>query len=154
MNARSKALRLSLIVLTALCVLWRPAQAEEVSININAKAFGQQTSATTTAGETIGGGLLNGTTVGIFAITGFDLDHDLVFLAGTVTFTTHSGTLTVTGSGELNFVTGVFSFTGPVTGTGTLAGATGSLTFDGLQNLSDGSFVQDITGVITVDLAP
>ena len=50
---------------------------------------------------------------------------------------------------------GAFRAAGPVTAaTGKLAGATGDLTFAGVENLSDGSFVEDVTGAIYVDLAP
>jgi hypothetical protein len=37
-----------------------------------------------------------------------------------------------------------------VSGTGRLQDATGTLVFDGLQDLSDGSFIETVTGVITL----
>jgi len=76
-------------------------------------------------------------------------------IAGTVTFTTHQGTLTVSVTGTLNVATGEFSASGPVTdATGKLAGATGELSLEGVEDLTDGSFVEDVTGEICVDLAP
>jgi hypothetical protein len=54
----------------------------------------------------------------------------------------------------------VFFLPGTVTGgTGKLEGATGNITFEGVQNVdffspSFGVFVEDITGVIFVDLSP
>ena len=52
-------------------------------------------------------------------------------------------------------VTGEFSASGPVTdATGKLAGATGTLPFDGVEDLSTGSFVEEVTGLVCVDLAP
>jgi hypothetical protein len=35
-----------------------------------------------------------------------------------------------------------------------LAGATGTLTLRGVENLVDGSFVEDVSGVVCVDLSP
>ncbi len=86
-------------------------------------------------------------------ITGPPSGSDLP-IAGTVTFTTRQATLTVTVTGTFDFVTGVFSASGPVTGaTGKLAGATGNLLLEGVEDLTDGSFVEDVTGAICVDLA-
>jgi hypothetical protein len=72
-----------------------------------------------------------------------------------VEFTTNQGTLTVSVIGTLDTSTGEFSALGPVTGaTGKLAGATGTLNFKGIEDLSNGNFVEDITGNICVNLAP
>jgi len=44
---------------------------------------------------------------------------------------------------------------GPVTAaTGKLAGATGTLVLNGIEDLTSGKFIEDISGLICVDLAP
>ncbi|MBI1790166.1 MAG: hypothetical protein HYR60_21750 [Acidobacteria bacterium] len=121
--------------------------------NINAKGIGQDLGGGMTVADIIGGGLLQGTTAAAFAPTGFPLPF--VTFAGTVTFTTHNGTLTVAITGALNVLTGDFSASGAVIGaTGKLAGASGTLTFVGNENLLTGVFTEDIDGQILVDLAP
>jgi hypothetical protein len=130
-----------------------PAQAAESCHQINAKGVGQDLGNGATVANIIGGGLLQGTTVGNFAITGGAFP--LFTLAGTVKFTTHQATLTVTISGIFDVATGKFSATGPVTGaTGKLADATGDLVLSGIEKLADGNFVEAVTGNICVDLAP
>ena len=121
---------------------------------INAKGAGQDLGGGQTEARVIGGGLLSGRTTAQFAITG---DAFPVFeIEGDVTFQTHEGaTLTVHVTGTFDVSTGEFSASGPVTdATGRLTGATGMLTFIGIQDLVDGTFTEDITGSITVDLAP
>ena len=112
---------------------------------INAKGIGQDLGAGVTQAQIIGGGLLNGTTQGNFAITG---GAPPVFsLAGTVMFTTKQATLTVTVSGTFDVSTGNFAASGPVTAaTGKLAGATGTLMLEGLEDLATGKFVEDVRG--------
>lgn len=128
------------------------AQAEESCHKINAKGIGQDRGGGLTVARVIGGGLLHGTTEGNFVITGFS--GTVASFEGTVEFTTMHGTLTVTVSGTFDVATGEFGASGPVTGaTGKLTGATGSLSLAGTQD-ADGSFVEDITGEICVDLAP
>jgi len=97
--------------------------------------------------------LLHGTTAGNFSVTGGT--GAVLEIAGTVTFTTHQGTVTVTVSGTLDTSTGAFRTSGPVTASsGKLAGATGGLTLEGTENLVSGTFVEDVTGSVCVDLAP
>ena len=72
-----------------------------------------------------------------------------------MTFTTNRGTLTVTVTGTFDVSSGAFVSSGPVTAsTGKLADATGTLTLNGVENLSTGSFTEEVTGNICVDLAP
>ncbi len=145
------------LVLLFLCagslVRVSPAQAAESCHKVNAKGVGQDLGNGTTVANIIGGGLLQGTTAGNFVISGGAFP--VFSIAGTVKFTTNKATLTVTITGSFDVSTGQFSATGPVTeATGKLAGATGSLVLSGLENLADGSFVEDVTGRICVDLAP
>jgi hypothetical protein len=73
---------------------------------------------------------------------------------GSVIFTTRHATLTVTVTGTLELASGEFSASGPVTdATGKLVGATGSLSLDGVQDLTEGTFLEDVTGDVCVDLA-
>jgi hypothetical protein len=120
---------------------------------INAKGEGQDLGGGVTEARIIGGGLLQGSTVGNFAITG---GAPPVFeVAGTVMFTTHQATLTASVTGTFNVMTGEFVTSGPVSAaTGKLAGATGSLVLDGVQDLVTGAFVEDVTGLVCVDLSP
>ena len=70
-------------------------------------------------------------------------------------FTTNNATLTVTVAGTFDVATGEFRASGMVTdATGKLAGATGTLLLEGIQDLSNGRFVETVTGTICVDLAP
>jgi hypothetical protein len=120
---------------------------------INAKGVGQDLGGGATEARIIGGGLLHGTTAGSFVITG--LSGTVASIAGTVTFTTEHATLTVTVTGTFDVATGEFSASGPVTGaTGKLTGATGSLSLEGIEDLSDGTFVEDVSGEICVELGP
>ena len=57
--------------------------------------------------------------------------------------------------GTFDVLSGEFSASGPVTGsTGKLAGATGILTLSGVEDFSDGTFLEDVSGSISVNLAP
>jgi hypothetical protein len=153
MKILGKVIWLCLFAILGALTIDGPAQAEESCHKINAKGVGQDLGGGVTVARVIGGGLLHGTTEGNFIITGFS--GTVASFEGTVEFTTRHGALTVTVSGTLDVATGEFSASGPVTGaTGKLAGATGSLSLAGTQDLSDGSFVEDITGEICVDLAP
>lgn len=129
------------------------ARAAESCHKINAQGVGQDLGGGVTQAQIIGGGLLHGTTEGSFTITGFS--GTVASFEGTVEFTTNHGTLTVTVGGTFDVATGEFSASGPVTdATGKLAGATGSLSLEGVQDLSNGTFVEDVTGTICVYLAP
>ena len=120
---------------------------------INARGVGQDLGDGVTTARIIGGGLLHGTTLGTFVITG--VSGTVASFEGTVTFTTNQATLTVSVAGTLDVATGEFSASGPVTtATGKLAGASGSLSLSGLQDLAAGTFVEEVTGEICVDLAP
>ena len=67
---------------------------------------------------------------------------------------TKQATLTMSVTGPFDVATGSFIASGPVTAaTGKLTGATGTLVFDGLQDLATGKFVEDVNGLICVDLA-
>jgi hypothetical protein len=106
-----------------------------------------------TAARITDGGLLQGTTEGHFVISGGAFP--VFSIEGTVEFTTNKATLTVTVEGTFDVSTGEFSSAGPVTAaTGKLAGATGALLLQGVENLADGTFVEDVTGSICADLAP
>lgn len=120
---------------------------------INARGVGQDLGEGVTTARIVGGGLLHGTTLGTFAITG--VSGTVASFEGTVTFTTNQATLTVSVNGTLDVATGEFSASGPVTAaTGKLAGASGNLSLSGLQDLAAGTFVEEVTGEICVDLAP
>jgi hypothetical protein len=121
--------------------------------SINAKGVGQDLGNGSTEAQIIGGGLLHGTTVGSFVITG--VSGTVASISGTVTVTVNQATLTVTVSGTFDVASGEFSASGPVTdSTGKLSGATGDLSFDGIQDLSAGTFVEDVTGDVCVELQP
>jgi hypothetical protein len=153
MKSQRRIVRLIVFVIVGGLMMVSQAQAAESCHKINAKGVGQDLGGGMTEAQIIGGGLLDGTTEGNFVITGGSFP--LFSIAGTVTFTTHQGTLTVSVAGTFNVATGEFSASGTVTGaTGKLAGATGELSLEGVENLSDGSFVEDVTGEICVDLAP
>jgi hypothetical protein len=153
MKSQGRIARLILFVVLGGPMMVSQPQAAESCHKINAKGVGQDLGGGMTRAQIIGGGLLHGTTKGTFLITGGAFPVFLI--AGTVMFTTHQGTLTVSVEGTFDVTTGEFRASGPVTGaTGKLAGATGELLLEGIENLSDGSFVEDVTGEICVDLAP
>jgi hypothetical protein len=139
---------LLLLVLGALLVVGQ-AQAAETCHTLHAKAVGQDLGGGKTTAQVIGGGLLHGTTVGNFAITG--MSGSVASIEGTVTFTTKDGTLTVALMGTFDPANGTFSAAGPINpaaSTGRLASSTGTLTFDGVEDLKTGRFVETITGTI------
>jgi hypothetical protein len=153
MNSQGRIVRLTLFVLLGSLMMVSPAQTAVSCHKINAKGVGQDLDGGNTQAQIIGGGLLHGTTEAHFEITGGAFP--VFAIAGMVTFTTHQGSLTVSVVGTFNVATGDFSASGPVTGaTGKLAGATGELSLEGLENLADGTFLEDVTGEICVDLAP
>jgi len=153
MKTRRRVVVLFLFVVVGTLMTVSEARAAASCHRINAKGVGQDLGGGVTEADIIGGGLLQGTTVGNFVISA---GSGTVFtIAGTVVFTTNQATLTVSVAGIFDVATGEFSASGPVTGaTGKLAGATGELRLEGIENLSDGSFVEDVTGEICVDLAP
>lgn len=139
--------------LTTMMLLATPVAAAESCHKINAKGVGQDLGNGVTVAQIRGGGLLQGTTRGEFAIG--DITGTEAAFVGTVVFTTRRSTLTVTVAGALDLATGAFTATGPVTdATGKLAGATGELTLAGVQDFATGTFVEDVTGRICVDLSP
>ena len=153
MKTLRKLVDLFLVIVAASLIVASSAHAAVSCHKINAKGAGQDLGGGVTEAQIIGGGLLHGTTVGSFAITGGS--PPVLSIAGTVTFTTRQGTLTVAVAGIFNVATGNFIAAGPVTAaTGKLAGTTGVLLFDGLQDLLTGKFVEDVRGLICVDLAP
>ena len=146
--------RLATIVVMAGVVMMMGDVRAEVSCHlINARGVGQDLGGGATQANIIGGGLLEGTTAAQFTVTG--ISGTVVSFVGPVTFTTNRATLTVTVTGTLDVVSGAFSASGPVTdATGKLEGATGSLSINGIQDLATGTFEEDITGEICVDLSP
>lgn len=129
------------------------AQAAVSCHKINAKGVGQDLGGGMTEAQIIGGGLLQGTTQGSFAVTGGS--PPVFLISGSVTFTTQQSTLTATVAGTFNVASGAFSTTGPVTAAaGKLSGATGTLTLEGIQDLATGKFAEDVSGLICVDLRP
>ena len=126
--------------------------AAESRHKINAKSVGQDLGGSVVA-ESIGGGLLNGTSLAHFTVVGA-CGPTAVRFAGDIVFSTKHGTLTVSVSGCFDVSTGEFNSSGPVTdATDKLAGATGSLTFDGVEDLFTGQFTSTIRGEIVVDLS-
>ena len=93
MKALVTLVRLLLLVVMVVMMLTGQAQASETCHAINAKGVGQDLGGGMTTAQIIGGGLLHGTTVGSFAITG--MSGNVASIEGTVTFTTEDGTLTV-----------------------------------------------------------
>jgi hypothetical protein len=153
MKAVRRVVLLLLFVVVGTLVTVSQARAAVSCHKINAKGVGQDLGGGVTEADIIGGGLLQGTTVGNFVITGFS--GTVASIEGTVVFTTNQATLTVTVTGIFDVATGEFSASGTVTGaTGKLAGATGALLLEGIEDLSNGRFVEDVTGTICVDLAP
>ncbi len=153
MKVLGKSVVLLLCVVTSILMLVSQAQAATSCHKIKAKGAGQDLGGGVTVATISGGGLLQGTTEGNFTITGGATP--LLSIAGTVKFTTLKATLTVAASGTFDVSSGVFSASGPVSlATGKLAGASGNLSFVGVEDLSNGSFVEDVTGRICVDLAP
>jgi hypothetical protein len=151
MKLQGRAGLLFLFVVVGTLMLVNLSQAAVSSHKINAKGVGLFSGGTTET-QIIGGGLLQGTASGISWVTGGEFP---VFeIAGTETFTTNKGTLTVEISGTFDFSTGEFVLFGPVIDAdGKLEGATGTLMFEGVQDIT-GVFTEDITGVIFVDLSP
>jgi len=145
--------RVAAIVVMAGMGMTGEARAEVSCHTINARGVGQDLGGGATEAEINGGGLLEGTTAAQFTIT--DFSGTVASFAGTVTFTTNLATLVVTVTGTLDVVSGEFSASGPVTAaTGKLEGATGSLSITGVQDLATGTFEEDVTGEICVDLSP
>jgi hypothetical protein len=147
---RMRAFTLSLVLVMSGLSMAGQVQAAASCHTINAKGDGQDLGGGVTQAHVIGGGLLHGTTDGNFTVTG--VSGTVASIAGTVQFTTNRATLTVTVSGTLDVSSGAFSAAGPVTAsTDKLAGASGNLSFNGVENLSTGSFVEDIAGRICLD---
>ena len=142
-----------LVAVAAGAMLVGPAHAAVSCHKINAKGAGQDLGGGMTQAQIIGGGLLHGTTQGRFAITGGS--PPVFSIGGTVMFTTSHATLAVTITGTFDVATGNFVAAGPVTAaTGMLSAATGSLLLEGIEDLTTGKFVEDVSGLICVDLGP
>jgi hypothetical protein len=154
MKTSGRANRSFLFALVAtLLITIGQAEAAVSCHKINAKGIGQDNFDLTTRANINGGGLLNGTTMSTLMPTGF-ADPYLSF-GGTIVFTTGQATLTASIAGMLDVTTGAFSAMANVTGgTGKLAGATGMLSFDGVEDLTTGRFVEDVGGVVCADLSP
>jgi hypothetical protein len=153
MKAVRRVVLLLLFVVVGTLMTAGPASAATSCHKINARGVGQDLGGGVTEADIVGGGLLQGTTVGNFVITA--VSGTVASIAGTVVFTTSNATLTVTVTGTFDVATGEFSASGMVTdATGKLAGATGTLLLEGIQDLSNGRFVETVTGRICVDLAP
>lgn len=153
MKTLGSPIRSLLVALMAMAMMMGESQAGVSCHKVNAKGKGQDLGSGVTNANINGGSLLNGTTVGNFQIVGFSPPDAAI--AGTVVFTTKRATLTVSVAGIFNTATGEFTASGPVTGaTEKLAGAAGTLLLDGIEDLSNGTFVEDITGVVCVDLSP
>jgi hypothetical protein len=149
-SAVIRTVRLSLFNFGRIAV--SPASAAVSCHVISAKGVGQDLGNGNTTANVIDGGLLQGTTTASFTATG--ISGTVVSLAGTVTFTTNNGVLTVTVAGWFDLATGQFFVSGPVTAaTGKLAGATGTISFAGTE-VSTGAFTENISGGICADLAP
>jgi hypothetical protein len=142
-----------LAILAAAFVAAGSAHAGVSCHNIHAKGIGQDLGNGSTEARIIGGGLLHGTTLGQFSID--SVIPPVASFHGTVTFTTKHGTAVVAVNGVLDITTGQFSAAGPVSGgTGKLADASGNIALQGTQDLATGAFVEDVSGLLCVDLAP
>jgi hypothetical protein len=134
------------VALSALTVV-APVHADGQCRAIHALGVGQDLGGGRTEARVLGGGVLHGTTAATFTNAG--VSGAEASLAGTVRFTTNKATLTVSVTGSLNTGTGAFSVAGPVSAaTGKLAGSTGSLAFQGVENLSSGTFTERIAGTL------
>ena len=147
-----KSLR-TLVVLSTIVIMAGGAETtaaavhHEECLSVHARAIGQNLGGGRTHATIIHAGILNGTTTGQLQITGGT--PPLLTVEGTGVLTTHHGTLTVRIVGTFNQATGVFTATGQIVhGTGMFAGATGVLTFEGVEDLTSGSFTQTITGTV------
>lgn len=155
---------LVVLLLATVFVAVTPANAGVSCHNINAKGAGQGAppqdgdppNLLRTVAQIRGGGLLQGTTEAAFTLGEETEEGSGVFnFDGPIIFTTNRATLTVSLTGTVNFGTGDFAASGPVTDSdGKLADATGTLTFEGVQDLLNpaGSFTETVTGEICVDL--
>jgi hypothetical protein len=156
MKASTRITALACCTLASAIVCAAPIQADAGGVSchaIDAKGAGQDLGGGMTQAQIMGGGLLHGTTQGSFVITG--VSGTVASIAGTVVFTVNRAALTVTVAGTLDVASGAFTASGPVSASsGKLAGATGSLSLSGVENLADGSFVEDVTGAICAELAP
>lgn len=153
MHTLRKLVDLFLFTVAVSLMVISPAPAAVSCHKINAKGIGEDLGGGNTRARIIGGGLLHGTTQASFAVTGGS--PPALSVAGAVTFTTRKGTLTATVTGTFDVANGSFMTSGPITGaTGRLAHATGTLALEGLQDLTTGMFVEDVRGLVCVDLAP
>jgi hypothetical protein len=153
MNIGTRRLSTLPIAVAAGLMMLSPAHPAVSCHKINAKGAGQDLGGGMTQARIIGGGLLHGTTQGSFSVVGGA--PPVLSIAGSVMFTTSHGTLTVTVAGTFDVANGNFVASGPVTAaTGKLSAATGSLVLDGIEDLTTGKFIEDVSGLVCVDLAP
>src|SRR5205823_3847534 len=114
MKELGRAFALGILAIFVNVTIVGQARADESCHNIVAKGVGQDLGGGSTQAQIIGGGLLHGTTLGSFVITG--VSGTVASFTGTIEFTTQHGTLTVTVAGTLDVSTGEFSASGMVTG--------------------------------------
>jgi hypothetical protein len=142
---------LALITLIITGISWAPPS--ETCHKINAKGKGttvsMSESGVITEANIIGGGLLNGSTRANLAFTGGFGDE--LFFGGTLVLTTKHGSVTFdVSNGTFNTTTLEFSAKLTATqGDGKLEMANGTLLLEGL-NYPDGTFTEDITGVVCI----
>src|SRR5262249_41230516 len=78
-----------------------------------------------------------------------EASHHVLTVAGTGMLTANNGTLTLSVQGTINQATGAIDVSGHVVGgTGLFAHATGQLMFVGVEDLTNGSFANTITGTV------
>jgi hypothetical protein len=155
MHSLRKYAALSVLVLAIGTMSGAGAQAAERGVHsaagvcspVHAAADGQDLGDGSTVATVTVDGYRIGTTAATFTPTG--MRGDVLLFTGPIVFTPDVaiGTLTAQVDGSFNTRTGTFrSHSSSVTGTDLLAGVSGRLRFRGLENLTDGSFTETITG--------
>jgi len=150
MKAISRCLIALVFVSVCFGVTATQAGANPACVSIKAKGIGHSITADTTTAQITGAGLPLGTTAGgPFVVGGappvLSLTGPVVFSAKIGPFAV--GTLTSPQTGSLNVTNGAFTSSGPITAsTGILSGLGGNLTFTGVQNLTTGTFTENVTG--------
>jgi len=149
-----KSLRL-LLLLSAAAVIGAGAQTAAAGVHhhhsclsVNATAIGQDLGHGRTTSTIVHAGILDGTTTGQLHAIG-EASHHVLTVAGTGMLTANNGTLTLSVQGTINQATGAIDVSGHVVGgTGLFAHATGQLMFVGVEDLTNGSFANTITGTV------
>ena len=107
-----------------------------------------------TTGKTIDAGLLQGTVEGVLTPAPPKEGDTVIVFKEVVTFTSEYGSLTVEVQGAIDVTTGKFNASGPVKDAkGKLAGATGHIALIGIVDLTNGVFIEDVSGVVCMDSA-